>query len=243
MDLRIMAEENMRKLAANPYPGRGIILGLSPDGRSMIQIYWLMGRSENSRNRILVEEANGFVKTQAFDAQKVTDPSLIIYYPVKHFGAYHLVTNGDQTETLYELLPQGQSFESALKTRTYEPDPPNYTPRISGLVDLGDPDYAYRLALIKAAGNNPDCPVYAFYYYKKGIPGFGHCLHTYAGDGNPVPPFAGEPYLVKVFNDGAENADYYWRLLNAENKVALLVKTIRLEDGKAEIRIVNKHQA
>ncbi|NLW56931.1 MAG: inosine monophosphate cyclohydrolase [Firmicutes bacterium] len=231
----------MRKLAANPYPGRGIILGLSPDGRTLIQVYWLMGRSENSRNRILVEE-NGFVKTQAFDEQKVTDPSLIIYYPMKHFGGCHLVTNGDQTETLYELLPQNQTFESALKTRTYEPDPPNYTPRISGLINLEDQDYAYQFSLIKAAYNNPDYPVYSFFYYKRGIPGFGHCLHTYAGDGNPLPPFSGEPYLVRLFNDGAENADYYWRLLNEENKVALLVKAISLEDGEAEIRIVNKHQ-
>ena len=173
----------------------------------------------------------------------MTDPSLIIYYPVKHFDACHLVTNGDQTETLYELLPQNQTFESALKTRTYEPDPPNYTPRISGLVNLEDRDYAYRLALIKAAYNNPDSPVHAFFNYKEGLPGFGHCLHTYAGDGNPVPPFTGEPYLVKVFNDGAENADDYWRLLNEENKVALLVKTIRRADGEAKIKIINKHQS
>lgn len=241
LDCKAIAEVNMKKLAANPYPGRGIILGLSPDTRSMIQIYWLMGRSENSRNRLLFKE-NGFVKTKAFEERKVTDPSLIIYYPVKHFRNCHLVTNGDQTETLYELLQLNRTFESALQTRTFEPDPPNYTPRISGVINLDDHEHAYQLSLIKADYNNPNCPVHSFFQYKQAIPGFGHCLHTYAGNGDPLPPFAGEPYLVKLFNDGAENADFYWELLNREYKVALLVKTISIAQGEQRIHVINKHQ-
>ena len=231
---------NMKKLKENSYPGRGIILGLSPDLQHLIQIYWIMGRSDNSRNRLFVKE-NGFVKTKAYDESRVIDPSLIIYYPVKHLGNQHIVSNGDQTDTIYQFLKKGKSFELALNSREFEPDAPNYTPRISGMIDLDDQENVYKLSILKTVNNNPKYPVREYFNYAKAIPGYGHCLHTYMGDGKPLPSFSGEPYLVKLFNSAEENIDYYWKILNSDNKIALLVKLIHVGTGEHQISIINKY--
>ncbi len=236
-----ISDSNTKKLKENSYPGRGIILGLSPDAQHLIQVYWIMGRSDNSRNRIFVKE-NDFVKTKAFDESRVTDPSLIIYYPVKHLGNRHIVSNGDQTDTIYEFLKKDKSFESALNSREFEPDAPNYTPRISGLIDLDDHENAYKLSILKTVNNNHKYPVRQYFNYAKAIPGCGHCLHTYVENGDPLPSFSGEPYLVKLFDTAAENMDYYWNILNKENRIALLVKFINADTGEYQITIFNKHQ-
>lgn len=234
------AEQYLNSLQENIYPGRGIIIGLTPDGTKLVQVYWIMGRSENSRNRVFIEENNGFLRTEAKDPAKLTDPSLIIYYPVKHVNGAHIVTNGDQTDTIHEALQQGGTFESALATRTYEPDAPNFTPRISGIVDLRDEQFAYKLSILKSSGNTEDQTLRHTYTYEKALPGFGHCIHTYAGDGNPLPSFQGEPALVPLANDPEQIAGTYWNALNDENKISLLVKSIRLEDGATELLVVNK---
>lgn len=235
------ADQYINGLKENAYPGRGIVIGLTPDGTRLVQVYWIMGRSENSRNRVFIQEENGFVRTEAKDPAKLTDPSLIIYYPVKHVNGAHIVTNGDQTHTIYEALQAGGSFESALATRTYEPDAPNFTPRISGLVDLKDDQFAYKLSILKSGDNTEEQTLRHTYSYEKAIPGFGHCIHTYAGDGNPLPSFQGEPALVPLQNDVKQIADTYWNILNDENKISLLVKTIRLGSGEAELLIINKN--
>jgi IMP cyclohydrolase len=235
-----LCDHNMEKLRNNHYPGRGIVLGMTPDGRHLVQVYWIMGRSANSRNRIFAAE-NGFVKTKAFDEAKVEDPSLIIYYPARHYRNAHIITNGDQTDTVYEALQKGETFESALAIRTFEPDAPNFTPRISGIIDLDQPQYAYQLAIVKSIGNQPDYSTHQFFNYAQAIAGVGHCLHTYAGDGKPLPAFNGEPYPVGLLNTVAETASCYWRLLNPENKIALLVKYINITTKSAEILIFNKH--
>jgi IMP cyclohydrolase len=238
--LELIIDGNLEKLKQNPYPGRGIILGLTPDGQNLVQIYWIMGRSANSRNRIF-EVENGFVKTKAFDAAKVEDPSLIIYYPARHYQNCHIITNGDQTDTIYEALQSGGSFEAALTTRTFEPDAPNFTPRISGLINLDQSQFAYQLAIIKSVYGQPDDCTHQFFNYHKALPGVGHCLHTYAGDGNPLPSFSGEPYVVKLSNSLAELAAAYWQRLNSENKVSLLVKFINVHTRKTALEILNKH--
>ena len=200
-----------------------------------------MGRSENSRNRIFVQEANGFVRTEAADPAKLTDPSLIIYYPVKHAGASHIVTNGDQTDTIHEALEQGGTFESALRTRTFEPDAPNLTPRISGIVELGDAKAAYKLSILKSAMNDESFAQRQFFEYEQPIAGFGHLIHTYVGDGDPLPSFAGEPKLVPLFDDAEATLNYYWDLLDEDNRISLLVKTIPLDGGAPQVAIRNKH--
>ncbi|WP_409347316.1 IMP cyclohydrolase [Paenibacillus sp. MBLB4367] len=235
-----IAEGNIASLKQNVYPGRGIVIGLTPDGTRLMQVYWIMGRSENSRNRIFVEEANGFLRTEARDPAKLTDPSLIIYYPVRYEGQAHIVTNGDQTDTVYEALQVGGSFEQALTTRTFEPDAPNYTPRISGLVDLKDENCAYKLSILKTNAGDPSQTQRYFYHYEQPIAGYGHLIHTYAGDGNPLPSFNGEPALVPLQDDIEATARYYWDLLDGENKVSLLVKTIRRDNGQTEMKIINK---
>lgn len=234
------AEANAVRLHANPYPGRGIIIGLTPDGTRYMQVYWIMGRSENSRNRVFVQEPNGFVRTEARDPAKLIDPSLIIYYPVRHVNQAHIVTNGDQTDTIYETLKAGGTFEQALATRTWEPDAPNYTPRISGLVDLDDRSCAYKLSILKTNNGDASQTMRHYFHYEQGIPGFGHCIHTYAGDGNPLPSFQGEPVMLPLFDDVAQAGAFYWNRLDTENKVALLVKTISRQDGRTELRIWNK---
>lgn len=235
-----LADYTVRQLQANVYPGRGIVIGLTPDETRYVQVYWIMGRSENSRNRIFVPEEGGFLRTEARDPAKLTDPSLIIYYPLRHEGGAHIVTNGDQTDTIWEALRAGGSFEQALATRTYEPDPPNFTPRISGIVDLNDRHHAYKLSILKSAENDESQTRRQYFHYEKAIAGYGHFISTYAGDGDPLPSFTGEPQLARLFDDEQETAHYYWDLLNEANKIALLVKTIRISDGTTTLKVINK---
>ena len=238
--LRAEAERNAGELKGNRYPGRGIIIGMTPDGTRLVQVYWIMGRSENSRNRIFVLEEDGSVRTEARDPAKLTDPSLIIYYPVRQSAGAHIVTNGDQTDTIAEFIAKGGTFEDALKTRTFEPDAPNFTPRISGIVQPGDPHAAYKLAILKSNRGNEALTQRHFFTYEQPIPGFGHLIHTYQGDGNPLPSFEGEPKLVPLFDDPNETLDFYWERLDEENRISLLVKTIPIQGGEALITIRNK---
>jgi IMP cyclohydrolase len=235
-----LAERTISELKSNSYPGRGIIIGLTPDGSKFVQVYWIMGRSENSRNRIFVAEPNGFLRTEAADPAKLSDPSLIIYYPVRHTNGAHIVTNGDQTDTIYEALQNGGTFEGALATRTYEPDGPNFTPRISGIVDLNDKQNAYKLSILKSCDNDEAQTKRQYFHYDNALAGYGHFISTYQGDGSPLPSFAGEPKLAPLFGDAAATARHYWDLLNEENRVSLLVKTIRRDNGAAEMTVLNK---
>lgn len=237
--LRHTAQKNVENLKKNAYPGRGIVLGVTQDGQRLVQVYWIMGRSENSRNRVFVEE-NGFVRTKAFDESKLTDPSLIIYYPLKAFGQYHILSNGDQTETVYDSLQTGGTFEEALATRTFEPDAPNFTPRITGLMAL-DGKNIYTLSILKTEEGNPETCVRNFFHYEKPLKGLGHCIHTYSGDGEVLPSFSGEPYLMPIPDSIDEALELYWDLLNEENRVSLLVKTIEMKTGAVEIKIKNRH--
>ena len=232
---------NYEMLKTNTYPGRGIILGMSPDAKHMIQVYWIMGRSENSRNRIF-EEENGSVRTKAFDESKLTDPSLIIYFPARHEDGRYIITNGDQTDTIFDTMTKGGSFEDALNTRCFEPDAPNFTPRISGIIDLKDPLYAYKLSILKSYNNTGTFCIRSYFNYEKAIPGTGHCIHTYVQDGNPIPSFVGEPYELELFDDIDETVHYYWKALNEANKVSILAKYISVGDGSFKIRILNKNQ-
>ena len=226
-------------LQSNPYPGRGIVLGRSADDTKAVIAYFIMGRSENSRNRVFVETPDG-IRTQAFDPSKMTDPSLIIYNPVRVFGASTIVTNGDQTDTIREGLAAGKTFSQALHTRTFEPDEPNYTPRISGLVKK-DGDYV--LSILKSADGDPaSCRRY-FYAYEKPLAGQGHFIHTYMGDGNPLPSFEGEPEQITITSETpVEFAQLIWNSLNEENKVSLFVRYIDIMTGNWETVILNKHQ-
>ena len=226
-------------LRANPYPGRGIVLGRSADNEKAVVAYFIMGRSENSRNRVFVETPDG-IRTQAFDSSKMTDPSLIIYNPVRVFGASTIVTNGDQTDTIREGLAAGKTFSQALHTRTFEPDEPNYTPRISGLVKKeGD----YVLSILKSADGDPaSCRRY-FFTYEKPLAGQGHFIHTYMGDGNPLPSFEGEPEQITITSETPQEfAQLIWSNLNEDNKVSLFVRYIDLMTGNWETVILNKHQ-
>ena len=226
-------------LQSNPYPGRGIVLGRSADDTKAVIAYFIMGRSENSRNRVFVETPDG-IRTQAFDPSKMTDPSLIIYNPVRVFGASTIVTNGDQTDTIREGLAAGKTFSQALHTRTFEPDEPNYTPRISGLVKK-DGDYV--LSILKSADGDPaSCRRY-FFTYEKPLAGQGHFIHTYMGDGNPLPSFEGEPEQIAITSETPEEfAQLIWNSLNEENKVSLFVRYIDIMTGNWETVILNKHQ-
>nr|WP_275901162.1 IMP cyclohydrolase [Paenibacillus periandrae] len=224
----------------NPYPGRGIVIGLTPDGTKLVQVYWIMGRSVNSRNRIFVQEENGFLRTEAKDPALLTDPSLIIYYPLKHTEGSHIVTNGDQTDTIYDALLAGGTFEQALTTRTFEPDAPNYTPRISGLIELNNPQCQYKLSILKSNAGNPEQTFRQFFHYEQAIAGYGHCIHTYSEDGDPLPSFQGEPKLVPVYDNIDQTLHAYWDRLNEDNKISLLVKTIQLDNGQTELKVINK---
>ena len=228
-----------RELSSNAYPGRGIILGKSADGQHAVIAYFIMGRSENSRNRVFVTDGEG-IKTQAFDPAKLVDPSLIIYSPVRVLGKQTVVTNGDQTDTVYEFLQQGKSFAAALRTRTFEPDGPNYTPRISGVVDISDGLF-YQLSILKSADGNPDSAHRYFFEYSNPLSGEGHFIHTYEGDGNPLPSFEGEPTPVALEGDVDAFTDTVWNNLNNDNKVSLFVRYIDLATGKTETRIKNKN--
>ncbi len=230
-----------KQLGQNPYPGRGIILGRSADAKYAVAAYFIMGRSENSRNRIFVEDGEG-IRTQAFDPAKLTDPSLIIYAPVRVLGNKTIVTNGDQTDTIYEGMDKQQTFEQTLRTREFEPDAPNYTPRISGILHIENGAYNYAMSILKSSNGNPgSCSRFTF-AYEKPVEGEGHFIHTYMGDGNPLPSFEGEPEWIKLEGDIDAFTDQVWNSLNAENKVSLFVRYIELASGTYETRIVNKNQ-
>lgn len=230
-----------QELKENTYPGRGIIVGKSQDGKSAVCAYFIMGRSANSRNRIFVEDGNG-IRTKAFDESKLEDPSLIIYAPVRVLGNKTIVTNGDQTDTIYELMNKQMTFEQALRTREFEPDSPNYTPRISSVMKVSDGDYNYAISILKSADGDPSsCQRYSF-AYSNPINGIGHFIHTYKCDGNPLPSFEGEPKLVGLEGDIDTFTSLVWENLNEENKVSLFVRYIDIETGKYETRIVNKNK-
>lgn len=234
-------EPEPERLEKSAYPGRGIAIGCTPDRKHTAQVYWIMGRSAGSRNRVFVEE-NGAVRTKAFDESKLENPSLVVYYPVRAVGGAHVVTNGDQTDTICEALKSGGAFETALNSRTFEPDPPIFTPRIAGIVDLDDSSNAYRLAILKAVAQNPDYATRHYFSYETPIPGIGHCITTYLDDGDPPSAFSGEPFCVELHNGIDETAEYYWNLLNEANRVALLVKFIDPATGEADLKIVNKYR-
>lgn len=224
-------------LRGNPYPGRGIVLGSSPDGEKSVIAYFIMGRSENSRNRVFVETPDG-IRTQAFDPSKMTDPSLIIYAPVRVFGTSTIVTNGDQTDTIRDYLKKGLPMEQALRTREFEPDSPNWTPRISGLLS---PDGSYKLSILKSADAQGSACVRQTFEYPA-LPGVGHFLHTYVTDGNPIPTFQGEPERVAISDDIDTFAAALWESLNEANKISLFVRFTDLASNTFTQRIYNKHQ-
>lgn len=235
----MIALEN--ELKSNPYPGRGIVIGRSKDGKYATVAYFIMGRSENSRNRIFVEEGEG-IRTQAFDPSKLTDPSLIIYAPVRVLGNQTIVTNGDQTDTIYELMAKGQTFERALTTRTFEPDAPNYTPRISGLMHIEDGKYNYALSILKSNNGDPECSNRYTFTYDNAKAGEGRFIHTYKCNEDPLPSFEGEPKRVAIPDDIDEFTNRLWSSLNEENKVSLFVRYIEIETGKYETRLINKNK-
>ena len=229
------------ELKNNAYPGRGIVIGKSEDGKSAIAAYFIMGRSVNSRNRVFVEDGDG-IRTQAYDPSKLEDPHLIIYAPVRVLGNKTIVTNGDQTDTIYELMNQQMTFEQSLRCREYEDDAPNYTPRISGIIKREDNDFNYAMSILKSADGNPNsCQRFTFSYTAP-IAGEGHFIHTYMGDGSPLPSFKGEPKKVAIPNNIDEFTDGLWENLNEDNKVSLFVRYIDLESGKTETRIINKNK-
>lgn len=227
-------------LAGNSYPGRGIVIGQSADGKNAVIAYFIMGRSVNSRNRVFVEEGAG-IRTQAHDPAKLSDPSLVIYAPVRVLGEDTIVTNGDQTDTIYDFLKEGKTFEEALRTRTFEPDGPNYTPRISGIVERGEGSFTYKLSILKSCGGDPDFAQRFFFEYAPKA-GLGHFIHTYKQDGDPIPSYEGEPTPVSIEGDIDAFTASLWQHLNEDNKVSLFTRFINLETGKAETRIVNKNQ-
>ena len=229
------------ELSSNTYPGRGIVLGKSQDGRHAAIAYFIMGRSENSRNRIFSENDRGGIKTEAFDPAKLVDPSLIIYNPVLVLGDATIVTNGDQTDTVYDFMQNGQTFEDALRTRTFEDDRPNWTPRISGLVRVADGKASYKLSIIKSDDGDESSVLRYFYEYAQPKAGEGHFIHTYQCDGNPIPSFAGEPEKVALHGDIEQLALDTWMNLNEDNKVSLYVSYISLADGSSDTIIINKH--
>ena len=232
-----MKQDLCALLRGNPYPGRGIVLGSSPDGSKSVIAYFIMGRSENSRNRIFVETPDG-IRTQAYDPAKLTDPSLIIYAPVRVFGTSTIVTNGDQTDTLRDFMLEGESYVAALNTREFEPDGPNYTPRISGIVY---PSGSYMLSILKSLDGDPSCCLRHYFTYDAPRPGLGHFLHTYVCDGSPIPTFQGEPERVSIPADIDAFTQELWDNLDENNKISLFVRYTDLETRKYEQRIINKH--
>jgi IMP cyclohydrolase len=225
-------------LSARPYPGRGILLGSAPDG-TPVCAYFIMGRSENSRNRVFVEQGEELV-IHPFDASRVKDPSLIIYSPVRKLGDWLIVTNGDQTDTINDFLKTGRSFEEALSTREFEPDGPNYTPRISGLLHFKAGDFTYKMNIVKSADAKGSACVRETFSYPA-LAGLGHFLHTYVCDGDPIPSFTGEPERVAIPDDIDAFSRELWENLDPQNKVSLYVRYIDLESGKAENRLINKN--
>ena len=227
-------------LGGNAYPGRGIVIGKSEDGKYAVAAYFIMGRSVNSRNRIFVEDGDG-IRTEAFDPSKLVDPSLIIYAPVRVQGSRTIVTNGDQTDTIYDLMGKGKTFEEALRTRGFEPDAPNYTPRISGVMQVEGGAYSFALSILKSAEGDPEyCNRYT-YTYSGCQAGEGRFIHTYMSDGDPLPSYEGDPARVDIRGDIDAFTELVWNNLNEENKVSLFVRYIDIETGEAETRIVNKN--
>ena len=240
-----MARFNLAKLLKeNEYPGRGIVVGKSKDGKSAMIAYFIMGRSENSRNRIF-ERFDGGMRTKAFDESKLIDPSLIIYNPFLQLENIDIITNGDQTDTVYNYIKEngddGYSFDKALHTREFEPDKPNYTPRISGILNYANGDFKYKLSILKSSEGNPKTCDRFFYSYGA-LDGIGHFIHTYKENGNPIPSFYGEPEQVEMPNTASELADLVWTNLNEDNKVSLFVRVVNLENGKADEIIINKNK-
>ncbi len=230
-----------QELKSNDYPGRGIVIGKSADGSKAVTAYFIMGRSASSRNRVFVEDGEG-IKTQAFDPSTLlVAPELIIYSPVRVLGNSTIVTNGDQTDTVYEGMSEGKTFEESLRVRKYEHDAPNYTPRISGIMNFEDGNYDYAMSILKSNNGNPDACNRYTYAYENPVAGEGHFIHTYMHDGNPLPSFEGEPKLVEIPNDIDEFTNLLWTSLNEDNKVSLFVRFIDIATGKYETRIVNKN--
>lgn len=230
------------ELNRNSYPGRGIIIGKSEDGKSAVIAYFIMGRSDNSRNRIFEADLNDGIRTRAFDESKLGDPSLVIYSPVRILGEHTIVTNGDQTDTIFEFMDEGGKFEEALRTRTFEPDPPILTPRISGIVTEDDNGgFSYKLSILKSNRSNEASALRFFYEYETPVAGEGHFIHTYAADGNPPESFEGEPKPVELKGDINEFSDMLWNSLNENNKISLFTRYINLETGEIESKIINKN--
>ena len=227
-------------LEGNRYPGRGIVVGMTPDGTKAMTAYFIMGRSENSRNRIFAER-DGAVYTEPFDPAKVKDPSLIIYAAIRQRENRLIVTNGDQTDTIYSAIGQGLSFSAALERRAFEPDAPNFTPRISAMLTFGESVFRYEMSILKSAdAEGTACNRYTYAYTP--LPGLGHFLHTYACDGNPLPAFQGEPERMAVCGDIEEMTERLWNALDQENRISLYVRYVDLKTGQAENRLINKYQ-
>ncbi|NLA77147.1 MAG: inosine monophosphate cyclohydrolase [Clostridiales bacterium] len=236
-----MSEKNTAKLlSGNTYPGRGIMVGKTSDGKHAAVAYFIMGRSSNSRNRVFVKTPDG-IKTQAFNPALLEDPSLIIYHPVRTLGTTAIVTNGDQTDTVYDYLKDGKTVEEALLTRCFEPDAPNYTPRINAVIDVKDSAFTYQLSILRTAENNPrDCER-AYFNYSNPVNGCGHFIHTYESDGNPIPSFRGAPEEIEIGDKLDSFTDEIWSNLNADNKVSLYTAFINLSTGEYDERIINKN--
>ena len=239
-----MEKKNLAaELGATSYPGRGIVIGRTPDGKKAAIAYFIMGRSENSRNRVFVTEGEG-IRTEAFDPAKLSDPSLIIYAPVRVLDGNVIVTNGDQTDTIYDGLKNGMTFEESLRSREFEPDAPNYTPRISGWVKFDtEKPYAYDMSILKSNQGDPDqCNRYTFSYDNPKA-GEGHFIHTYMGDGNPLPSYEGEPTSVEIPDGDIDSfTEIVWNAIDPDNKVSLFTRFVDIESGAVETRIVNKNQ-
>lgn len=230
------------ELSSTTYPGRGIVIGKTPDGTKAAIAYFIMGRSENSRNRVFVEDGEG-IRTQAFDESKMVDPHLIIYAPVKVLGNKTIVTNGDQTDTIYDLMDKQMTFEQALRTREFEDDAPNFTPRISGIIHLENNDMNFAMSILKSAdGNSDSCQRYT-YAYSNPVAGQAKFIHTYKCNGNPLPSFEGEPKTLTLPDTDIDAlTDLIWNNLNEDNKVSLFVRYIDIATGKYDTRIVNKNK-
>lgn len=235
-----LAQHHFEQLSANAYPGRGIVTGLSANGEAMLQVYWIMGRSANSRNRIFAVHGEE-MRTKAWDESKMEDPSLIIYWPMRLVGRLHIVSNGDQTDTIAEKMRAGESLENALQNREFEPDAPNFTPRISGVVDL-DGTNAYSLSILKATTPEGESCQRHFFHYEQAQRGLGHGITTYAKDGDPLPSFFGEPLLLPLAENGQATAELYWNALHNDNKISLAVKEIDLQSGRSKIALFNRHR-
>jgi len=230
-----------KELKENCYPGRGIMIGRSANGKYAVTAYFIMGRSENSRNRVFIEDADG-IRTQAFDPSKMQDPSLVIYRPVRVMEDAVIVTNGDQTDTIYELMKEGKTFEESLRTREFEPDAPNYTPRISGLMNIKDGKYDFAMSILKSNNGNPDCCDRFTFTYSNPVAGEGRFIHTYKCDGNPLPSFEGEPKVVAIPDDIDEFTNLIWNNLNEDNKISLYVRYIDIETKESKVVLLNKNK-